>query len=272
MRSSRGIPASRVAEHFVFVLESLRRHLEVQRDELARRVFHDLLRSGEMRFLVVTEALHPLRLPAETVVPMGRQANREDGSPYVGNLFDRTTEDELNGLENRVASWIDGQERLYFWYRNRARKDYFVQGWKRDRIYPDFLWTLRPDPNDDGDEGGAIRGDDDRAEDGGKFDQVFVVETKGLHLEESKDTDYKKCVFAPLREARAEDELGRVRARDARGPDALRGRRGERLGAAPPVPVRRPRPAVGRPLRPFPSGKAPAHQRGSAPGTRVIRR
>ena len=185
-----------VAEHFVFVLESLRRHLEVQRDELARRVFHDLLRSGEMRFLVVTEALHPLRLPAEMVVPKGRQANREDGSAYVRNLFDRTMEDELNGLENRVASWIDGQERLYFWYRNRARKDYFVQGWKRDRIYPDFLWTLRPDPDDDGDEGGAIRGDDDRAEDGGKFDQVFVVETKGLHLEDSKDTDYKKSVFA----------------------------------------------------------------------------
>ena len=221
-----------------------------------------------MRFLVVMEALHPLRLPAEMVVPKGRQANREDGSPYVRNLFDRTMEDELNGLENRVASWIDGQERLYFWYRNRARKDYFVQGWKRDRIYPDFLWTLHPDPNDDG----AIRGDDDRAEDGGKFDQVFVVETKGLHLEDSKDTDYKKSVFALCAKHARKTNWGRVRAGDARGPDALRGRRGERLGAASPVAVRRPRPAGGRALRPFPSGKAPAHQRGSAPGTRVIRR
>ena len=30
-------------------------------------------------------------------------------------------------------------------YRNRARKDYYVQGWKRGRNYADFIFTLRSD-------------------------------------------------------------------------------------------------------------------------------
>ena len=109
---------------------------------------------------------------------MGKQANREDGGQYLLNLFERTNEDELNGLENKVATYLDRQERLFFWYRNRARKDYYVQGWKRGRIYADFIFTLRPDEADVDDE----------------FHQVFVMETKGI-FRDIKDTDYKRSVF-----------------------------------------------------------------------------
>ncbi|WP_420632784.1 hypothetical protein [Candidatus Palauibacter sp.] len=38
---------------------------------------------------------------------------------------------------------LDQQPRLFFWYRNRVRKDYFVHGWKPRRIYADFIVTLR---------------------------------------------------------------------------------------------------------------------------------
>ena len=54
-----------------------------------------------------------------------------------------------------------------------------MQGWKPRRIYGDFIVTLR------GDEAGA---DDD-------FHQVFVVETKGIHLKGAEDTEYKRSVF-----------------------------------------------------------------------------
>ena len=66
---------------------------------------------------------------------------------------------------------LDQQARLFFWYRNRARKDYFVQGWKPRRIYADFV--VAPRDNETGEDGG--------------IDQVFVVETKGVHLKESED-------------------------------------------------------------------------------------
>ena len=172
-------PAERVAANHVFVLEELRRTVEMERDRLSREVFRDLLESETMRFLVVAEDLDFNRLPAEIEVPKAKQANREDGSPYQRNLFDATTEDELNQFENKVATYLDQQAQLFFWYRNRARKDYYVQGWKPRRIYADFIVTLR---------------DDEPVADDG-FHQVFVVETKGVHLKGSEDTEYKRSVF-----------------------------------------------------------------------------
>ena len=172
-------PAERVAANHVFVLEELRRKVEMERDRLSREVFRDLLESGTIRFLVVAEDLDFNRLPTKIEVPKAKQANREDGSPYQRNLFDVTTEDDLNQFENKVATYLDQQARLFFWYRNRARKDYYVQGWKPRRIYGDFIVTLRDD------EPGADYG----------FHEVFVVETKGVHLKASEDTEYKRSVF-----------------------------------------------------------------------------
>ena len=172
-------PAERVAANHVFVLEELRRQIEMERDRLSREVFRALLESGMMRFLVVAEDLDFNRLPAKIEVPKAKQANREDGSPYQRNLFDVTTEDDLNQFENKVATYLDQQAQLFFWYRNRARKDYYVQGWKPRRIYADFIVTLR------GEELGADNG----------FHQLFVVETKGVHLKASEDTEYKRSIF-----------------------------------------------------------------------------
>ena len=202
-------PAKQVSANHTFVLEELRRQVEMERDRLSREVFHSLLASGEMRFLVVAEDLDFNRLPAEIEVPRAKQANREDGAPYQHNLFDVTTEDDLNQFENTVATYVDQQARLFFWYRNRARKDYYVQGWKPRRVYADFIVTLR------GDEPGA---DDD-------FHQVFVVETKGVHLKGAEDTEYKRSVFDICSKHARKAQLGRVRARNADQGGALRDRR-----------------------------------------------
>ena len=171
--------AERVAAHHVSVLEVLRRQIEMERDRSSREVFRNLLESGEMRFMVVTEDFNFNRLPEKIETPKAKRANREDGSPYQGNLFDITTEDDLNRFENRVATYLDQQARLFFWYRNRARKDYYVQGWRPRRIYADFIVTLRDD---------EVGSDDE-------FHQVFVVETKGVHLKASEDSIYKRSVF-----------------------------------------------------------------------------
>ena len=172
-------PRTKVAANYLFVLEELRKQLEKERDRLSRQVFAELLESGAMRFVVVADDLTFNRLPQRIETPKARQANREDGGQYEHNLFDLITEEELNGLENKVATYLDTQARLFFWYRNRSRKDYFVQGWKPRRIYADFILTLKPDEPDAGDE----------------YHRVFVVETKGVHLGRSEDTAYKRSVF-----------------------------------------------------------------------------
>ncbi len=173
-------PREKVLANTVFILEELRRRLEAERDRLSRQVFAQLLDAGTMRFIVVTDDLQFNRLPQSIESPATeRQANREDGSQYQLGLFERVSEGELNGLENKVATYLDRQARLFFWYRNRARKDYFVQGWKPQRIYADFIFTLKADePHQDD-----------------AFHQVFVVETKGVHLKEAADTAYKRSVF-----------------------------------------------------------------------------
>ena len=172
-------PRKQVAANTVFILEAMRKQLQAERDRLAERVFGELLDAGRMRFMVVTDDLSFHRLPTAIEAPRVKQANREDGAPYQHNLFDWTAEDDLNGLENKVATYLDRQERLFFWYRNRARKDYYVQGWQRGRIYADFIVTLQPDEADSSD----------------AFHQVYVLETKGLHLKQADDTNYKRSVF-----------------------------------------------------------------------------
>ena len=172
-------PHQRVASNYVLILEELRKRLEAERDRLSQQVFRKLLTDGTMKFIVVADDLTFNRLPREIKTIQGKQANREDGSQYQRNLFDVIYEDDLNGLENKVATYLDQQERLFFWYRNRARKDYYVQGWRRGKIYADFIFTLQSDEPEADDE----------------FHQVFVVETKGLHLKDSSDTAYKRRVF-----------------------------------------------------------------------------
>ena len=169
-----------VAGNYVHILEELRKRISSERDRLAERVFRELLDCGAMRFLVVTSELQGTRLPPTIIRAKEEcQANRGDGAPFQRSLFDPMGESELNGLENKVATYLDEQERLFFWYRNRARNDYFVQGWRRHRIFADFIVTLRPDEPDPDD----------------AYHQVFVLETKGLHLREGADTAYKRSVF-----------------------------------------------------------------------------
>ena len=179
-------PRQQVAASYMFVLEELRKHLEGERDRLSRNVFFDMLKRDVMRFLVVTDDLAFNRAPSEVEIGRGRQANRTDGSQFELNLHERTSEEELNALETKVATYLDQQARLFFWYRNRSRKDYYVQGWKPRRVYADFVLALKADG-----QGGQM----DEPSNAERFGDVFVLETKGLHLKQSEDTDYKRCVF-----------------------------------------------------------------------------
>jgi type III restriction enzyme len=109
------------------------------------------------------------------------------------SLFEFVPEDEFNETEKAVAWYLEGQKRLFFWYRNRSRQDYAIQGWRKHKIYPDFIFTATA------------------SEDKVDYDQVYVVETKGLHLMGSEDTDYKRKMFSMCTkeaESRSWTELG----------------------------------------------------------------
>lgn len=92
------------------------------------------------------------------------------------NLFDKVFQRDFNSLEKETAWYLDGEKCVYWWHRIAVNQShYHLQGWQRDRIYPDFL--------------ACIHGVDD-----GKF-RFSVLETKGQHLKGNDDTDYKRRLF-----------------------------------------------------------------------------
>lgn len=175
------------AREYVFVLEELRKVLEQERDRLAQSVFRRMLEDDEMRFMLVAEDLGlapekwPNRLPTQTTIhaKQKRAVREQDNQSFQMSLFSDLPEDALNGLELSVASYLDDQDPLYFWYRNGARQDYRVQGWKRNRIYADFIF--------------AVSHENGKGKD--PFSRVYVLETKGRHLKSNADTHYKRSVF-----------------------------------------------------------------------------
>ncbi len=165
-----------VSENFVFIIEELRKHLEKERDRLAEEMFRELIEEKTLWFFLLVDR-GGYKLPSKLKVRSNtKKLVRDNNSDIQRSLFEEVSEGELNPDEQAVALYFDEQEKLLWWYRNLARQDYFVQGWKKSKIYPDFLVAAVTE----------IEKDD--------YDRVYVVETKGIHLK-NEDTDYKKSVF-----------------------------------------------------------------------------
>ena len=165
-----------LARNLVFIIEELRKHLLQEKDRLARLEFLKLLENGTMRLVVIGKDLG-FRFRKKTVQKStSRTLTRADAQPLQRSLFEFMPEEDFNETEKTVAWYLEEQDKLFFWYRNIARWDYAIQGWRKHRIYPDFIFS-GVDPGD-----------------GTKYDKVFVVETKGLHLK-NEDTQYKQNVF-----------------------------------------------------------------------------
>ena len=81
----------------------------------------------------------------------------------IRNLFDKVYEKDVNPtLEKPVAWYLDGDNSVHWWHRLVAKQDYHLQGWQRNKVYPDFLVCLQDNP------------------DGSK--KFMVLETKGKQL------------------------------------------------------------------------------------------
>ncbi len=163
-----------VVNNFVFIIEELRKHLAKEKDRLSETVFREMLSADTLRFLVIANDLG-WKLPGKRRQARPPWLAKQSNAPLERSLFDPVPND-LNEMEQRVAWYLDDQDKLLFWYRNVPKQDYYIQGWRRGKVYADFIFT-------------------DVNETGNGFNRVFVVETKGVHLKGSEDTEYKKTLF-----------------------------------------------------------------------------
>jgi type III restriction enzyme len=127
-----------------------------------------------MRFIAITQQKIGFSFPKEISYPSDDALRDRHGSHVQASLFDFVPTNEVNDLERDVVWYLEDQEQLLFWYRNMARRDYFLQGWRPARVYPDFIFSAH-----------EKKGDVD----------VYVIETKGEHLIGSEDTKYKRKLF-----------------------------------------------------------------------------
>lgn len=179
-----------IASNLVFVIEELRKNLHFERNRLCESLFRDLLKAEEVKFYILKGNVHS-RLPKRVKVRSKRRLTHADGDQLQMSLLDYVPAEDMNGLEEEVALFLDGQETLLWWYRNMSRADYRIQAWRPGRIYPDFVATSAADGGD-------------------TYDKVFVLETKGSHLAGSEDTDYKRSVLNLCNELAVETDWAQL--------------------------------------------------------------
>jgi type III restriction enzyme len=181
-----------VKNNFVFIIEQLKKNAESEKERLAEQVFRQLIKENKLQFLIIRDTVG-LKLPDTQIIDTSSKTlTKENGQPLQRSLFDFVPEEDLNTTEQSVAWYLEEQEKLLWWYRNISRQDYYIQGWRKHKIYPDFIFT-------------EVDAEDDKA-----FSKVFVVETKGLHLK-NEDTAYKQSILDICNDIGIEkswDELG----------------------------------------------------------------
>jgi len=183
---TRGFDAGKVGRSAGLIVEELRRGLDGERTARAEALFKAEVANGTIQFRLRLDGRN-WRMPfvTETFEPEGaRQLLGKNGGPLERSLFSPVYEAELNGDEREVAVYLDGESALKWWHRNVARSQYAVQGWRRAKIYPDFIFAVK-------------------RQDG--TSRITLLETKGDQLD-NLDTAYKREVLKLMSQNFAWDE------------------------------------------------------------------
>ncbi|TPL53361.1 type III restriction endonuclease subunit R [Mesorhizobium sp. B2-4-4] len=178
---ARGFDDEKIGRHAGLILDELRRGLDAERTARAEALFRAGVAAGRIQFRLRVDS-HNWQMPKqiETALPANaQQLVNQNGGPLERSLFAPVYHAELNGEERDVAVHLDATATVEWWHRNVARTQYGLQGWRRSRIYPDFIFA---------------------ATQGGGNCRIIVLETKGDQLAANLDTTYKAALLSLLSE------------------------------------------------------------------------
>ena len=161
-----------------YLAHLLREHVKNEVETQAEQVFHEKLKRGEIRFDLETGQpnFRMVRNYDIQVHSDDRQLVKRYGEPLQLSLFESVFEQHFdNELEKKFACYLDEQKAIQWWHRVAVRQqgEYYLQGWKQERIYPDFV---------------AMASET----------RLLIFETKGEHLLGNPDTEYKRKVLNAL--------------------------------------------------------------------------
>lgn len=172
----RGFDENKIGLLSSFILEELRKYLVAQRDTLAEDIFISKVADESIQFRLRTDA-HNWVMPDHMWTDLAENSEkltRSNGDVVEKSLFAPAYRLEFNNDEQDFACYLDEHKALVWWHRNVAKSgQYFVQGWRKNKVYPDFIFAV----NDK---------------------RVVVIETKGDQLEGNLDTTYKKKLLQTI--------------------------------------------------------------------------
>lgn len=165
----------------IYLSEVLKKRVKNNIDIKAESVFRDKVGKDEIRFRLETDEQLNYEMEHSFSVFVSKTERRtlqgNHGKEIQYSLFEPVFESEFDTqIEKDAAIYLDESNAIYWWHRIAARQAYSLQGWKRHKVYPDFL---------------AYRKDDNR---------LLIIELKGEQLRENADTKYKENLFKKLEE------------------------------------------------------------------------
>ena len=176
----KGCNDSKLLNNRIYLSEVLRRGIKTDMDKKAESVFRGKVKSDAIRFHLETdeELDYKLEKSLEVFVSSNeRSLQGEHAQPIQQSLFEPVYESNFNGLEKDFALYLDKNDSISWWHKIAAKQQYHLQGWRRQRVYPDFVACRRGE---------------------GK---LLILETKGVHLKGNEDTGYKQKLLETLEAA-----------------------------------------------------------------------
>lgn len=177
-----------------FLTNRINDHVSSEIIAQAEGIFRRKLQSGHIRFDLEVDSAN-YRMREKYTVSGDRLTILKDrqGKPVQRSLFDPTYEEQFDtDMERSFAAHLEAAGALKWWHRIAAkdRGEYYLRGWQRRRIWPDFVALF----------GGS-----------GKKQTLRIYEIKGSHLN-NPDTEYKNKVLGALQGAF--DEWGVMKVSD----------------------------------------------------------
>lgn len=173
--SARGFDNTKLGSLSGLIIEELRKGLDAERASRAEKLFKSSVAAGVIQFRLRIDGRN-WQMPSTvetTQAENARQLPSKSGAPLERSLFSPVYEGDFNKDERDVAVYLDSEKTLNWWHRNVARSQYGIQGWRKAKIYPDFIFAVREE---------------------GKAATITVLETKGDQLD-NLDTAYKREVL-----------------------------------------------------------------------------
>jgi type III restriction enzyme len=177
------IGAEKLQRHFSFIVAQLVKQLNTERMKQEEQVFLDYLNSDKLRLAILDDKEVGFKIQDTDTITVSRIPN--DFKHY---LFDDVELETLTSLERRVGHILDRQEKILWWFKNKASRNWYaIQGWKEHKIRPDFVAAKKKG--------------------GDEFELIYIIESKGEHLSGNPDTLYKKSVLDLMTKQRQEKKI-----------------------------------------------------------------